>query len=444
MYLFLYWTAGNIRLSEFLTEGNYALIASISQMKNSSPDRIFCKIIEVKKSKPSGIRIELSLKDTLYKPGSLLTADIRFFGKNDNPVAPSYSYRLQGTEEEIYSGKDKAKEDGRAIVAIPLPAFQSDDTLKLLVTTSYKGKNIITGIMIPTPENHKNSKVYHNNKVLRNKTNHLNITIRTDKPEYKPDEKVLIDINVTDDQGIPVVAKLSVSASDPVLPSMLLQDDDMRTCLKMKSDKTGKIIARCLSRITQSPGNSFIVQEKNDLEKIKKKHKSREQVRQYGYSADRNISDIIKQIKPYQLVGGKIMFANNGINSINFQDGALIVIDGIKMGTDAGILNSIPVTDIAKINVFTNPSDILRYTGLNSAGIIEIVMKKGPESIEKKEPVPEIKSSALLWAPDIETNSSGNASISFFTNKSSEVLISVEGITDSGLPGSSMIKLSVK
>lgn len=287
-------TAGNIRLSEFLTEGNYALIASTSQMKNSSPDRIFSKIIEVKKSKPSGIRIELSLKDTLYKPGSLLTADIRFFGKNDNPVAPSFTYRLQDTKGEIYSGKEKAKEDGRAIVAIPLPAFQ------------------------------------------------------------------------------------------------------------------------------------------------------REQVRQYGYSADRNISDIIKQIKPYQLVGGKIMFANNGINSINFQDGALIVIDGIKMGTDAGILNSIPVTDIAKINVFTNPSDIQRYTGLNSAGIIEIVMKKGPESIEKEEPVPEIKSSALLWAPDIETNSTGNAAISFFTNKSSEVLISVEGITDNGLPGSSMIKFSVK
>jgi len=97
-----------------------------------------------------------------------------------------------------------------------------------------------------------------------------------------------------------------------------------------------------------------------------------------GYPANLSIFDIIRQVKPFQIESGKIMFANNGINSISIQEGALIVIDGIKMGTDTGILNAIPVTDIAKINVYTNPSDIQRFTGLNNAGIIEIIMKKGP------------------------------------------------------------------
>ena len=124
-----YGTAGNIGLSQFLTEGNYVLIANTSWMKGASPDKIFSRIIEVKKSGKSMITIDLTLKDTLYTPGSLLTAYIRFFGKNDNPVAPSYTYRLQDTKGEIYSGKEKAKEDGSAILSIPLPAFQNDDTL---------------------------------------------------------------------------------------------------------------------------------------------------------------------------------------------------------------------------------------------------------------------------------------------------------------------------
>jgi len=76
-------------------------------------------------------------------------------------------------------------------------------------------------------------------------------------------------------------------------------------------------------------------------------------------------------------MGSKILFANTGINSFSYQEGALIVIDGVKMGTDSGILNSVPVTDIEKINVYTDPSDVLRFTGLNSSGIIEIISKKG-------------------------------------------------------------------
>jgi hypothetical protein len=95
------------------------------------------------------------------------------------------------------------------------------------------------------------------------------------------------------------------------------------------------------------------------------------------YSSDLNIFDIIRQIKPYQLTGGKIMFANNGTNSFSYQEGALIAIDGTKMGTDTGILNSIPVTEIDRVNVYTNPSDVQRFTGMNNAGIVEIITKKG-------------------------------------------------------------------
>jgi hypothetical protein len=112
-------------------------------------------------------------------------------------------------------------------------------------------------------------------------------------------------------------------------------------------------------------------------EKIIERNEAANNSKRNGYSPELNIFDIIRQVKPFQLDGGKILFANNGINSFGYQEGALIVIDGIKMGTDAGILNSIPVTEIEKVNVYTNPSDVQRFTGLNNAGVVEIITKKG-------------------------------------------------------------------
>jgi hypothetical protein len=100
-------------------------------------------------------------------------------------------------------------------------------------------------------------------------------------------------------------------------------------------------------------------------------------LKKHGYTPDQNIFDIIRQAKLYQLMGNKIIFASIGMNSFNYQDGALIVIDGIKVGTDTEILNSIPVTEIEQVNVYTNPSDIQRFTGLNSSGVVEIITKKG-------------------------------------------------------------------
>jgi hypothetical protein len=204
-----------------------------------------------------------------------------------------------------------------------------------------------------------------------------------------------------------------------------------------------KFFVQCLTRFNQIPGNSFTVQNKNDRVKINRKQSDSNQQKQYGYRADQKITDIISQIKPFQIVGGKIVFSNSGINSFYYQDGALIVIDGVKIGTDMGVLNSIPVTDIAKINVYTNPSDIQRYTGLNSVGIIEIMTKRGDEDRENKESVYRSKSSAFLWEPEIMTDNNGNATVSFSIT-SSPVIISVAGITGNGLAGFNAIQLPAK
>jgi len=469
-----YQTAGKINISKLLTEGKYVLIACTNLTKSATPDKLFSGIIEVIRSEETEFFTDLKLFDTLYTSGSNLTAKVEFSGKGKNPVPASFTYQLSDPNAEIVAGKSKAKEDGTAIIEIQLPTFIREESLKLLITASYKGSKNITAIIIPTPGNNTDVKIYPERVVLIDKHKELNIRIRTDKPQYKPNEKVIVDIYVADENGDPVRASLSVSASNPISTPSLLQNDNLLTYSSSwrqvvsgmkeevpqivnmeRSVDTGsksvfnfnirKIFAQCLSLITKSPGSSFLVQEKNDLKKIKSKKETKPLMKQNGYSSDRTIFQILMQIKPYHLMDGKIIFASSGFNSINNQDGALIVIDGIKMGTDAGILNTIPVTDIARINASTNPLDIQRYTGLNNVGIIEIFMKTGGNDTNNQERLKEDISNTVFWDPDISTDSSGKATVSFFNNnKSSEVIISVEGITAGGLVGSSTVHYPVK
>jgi len=444
-----YEANGSIRLSQYLTEGNYILIAFTSGIKNSFPGKMFSSILEVKNPKIRPVAIVLSLKDSLYAPGSLLKAEMRFSGKDDRPLSSSFSWQLTDNKGEIKSGKGKSGTDGIAKLEIQLPAFRDNDTITLLVSTSNKGKNIGSGIVIPTGQNRVESEVSKGRLELLNRSKQLNIKISTDKPEYKRNEDVIAGLYVTDDQGTPVVARLSLSASDPQPDYFPFQDEDILdfTIQKNNPSEYGshQYFAKRLSQITRSPDHSFILQEKNDPEKIRKEKVPVKIVKQYGYPPEMEILDIIRQIKPYQVFNGKIMFANSGIGSINFPEGALVVVDGIKMGTDAAVLNTIPVPDIAKINVLTNAMDIQRYAGMNSTGVIEIIMKKGNETFESNEPVNKDNSSTLCWQPDIVTNSSGEASVSFKNSRSSaNVVITVHGISVNEETGISSIQYSVK
>jgi hypothetical protein len=91
------------------------------------------------------------------------------------------------------------------------------------------------------------------------------------------------------------------------------------------------------------------------------------------------ILDVIKMTRPFRLDGNQIVFYGSE-NSFNFQSGALIVIDGQKMGTDIAALNMLNPTEVMSINISTNPVDIQRYTGLNSVGLIEITTRGNLEA----------------------------------------------------------------
>jgi hypothetical protein len=436
--------SGSIELSRYLTEGNYVLIAYTSGMKNATPDKIYSRIIEVENSKKAGIRISIVLKDTLYNPGSPLTAFITSSGKNEKPVATSFTYRLQNTKGELHTAQGETDKAGHATLELMLPEFQKTDTIKLFVTTSFKGENVIAGIVIPTPDNNYYLRIHREKTVPPDEHSIMNIKINTDKSQFKRNEKVELCLNVTDDTGVPLMADLSVSVSDLQSSSFTIPDETIPVGMVRKNEsssyssyvKWDKYFARWLSLVNNYPGHSFIVQGKNDIERIIRDQESGNQFNQSGYPADRKILDIIMQIKPYQIADGKIMFSNSGVSSIYYQEGALIIVDGIKRGTDVTILNNIPITDVARINVSTNPSDIHRYTGLNSNGIIEITTKNNDNAVKMNEAGKSNKTSTIFWKPDIESDASGNACTTFVNRtRASGIIISIAGVTANGVYG---------
>jgi hypothetical protein len=170
-------------------------------------------------------------------------------------------------------------------------------------------------------------------------------------------------------------------------------------------------------------------------------HKKLESVNKMnqGYLPNLSIFDILMQIKPYHIDNGKITFGAS--NSINNLDGALIVVDGIKMGSDIEVLRNLSVPDIGHISVSTNAMDIQKYTAMNNVGVIEITMKHASLDLEKEVTL----SNTLFWGPDIITDKEGKASVNFINNeKTNDVLISVNGISGKGVCGSSSMKYSVQ
>jgi hypothetical protein len=172
-----------------------------------------------------------------------------------------------------------------------------------------------------------------------------------------------------------------------------------------------------------------------------------------------SLLEVIKMMKPYQLMGGQIVFYGTQ-NSFYHQSGALIVVDGQKMGTSADILSMIPPNDVESINISLDPMDIQKYTGLNNVGIIEINTKKGDYN---KVPVSQLPApemiyqdgyrvprsflstdgirygsgkdlrTTLFWSPTLELNRDGSATFAIpLSEVKSEYVISVEGMDNEG------------
>jgi hypothetical protein len=162
-----------------------------------------------------------------------------------------------------------------------------------------------------------------------------------------------------------------------------------------------------------------------------------------------NVLDAIKMIHPYDSRDNKIIF--HGLNSFSNQDGALIVIDGQKLGVDASYLAQLNPTTIENLRILLDPQDIVQYTGFNAIGVIEITTKRGPsmnnesvnqdlhlpsEGLFTPKPIGNKKYNLLTtlqWIPDLRTNDNGEVTIKFSTgNIKSTFLLKIAGHTEKG------------
>jgi len=177
-----------------------------------------------------------------------------------------------------------------------------------------------------------------------------------------------------------------------------------------------------------------------------------------------SILDVIKSIKPYKIMNNQIVFVGSE-NSINFQGGALIVIDGQQLGTDISALQNISPLEVDYMNISTNPMDIQRYTGLNSVGLIEIFMKRAKAPDAEMSAAPENKydgkfrianpfpatpthakrdtRTTLLWIPDRLVKETGQFEFLVTAGKViSDFVIEVQGISGKGTVGSGTANFS--
>jgi len=471
-------TQGSLELSKFLNAGNYVLVAGTGKMKNVSPDRLFSRILEIHDPKASSAKVSISLPDRIYKPGDNLKADLLFTDKKDEPAQASFTYSLSDSKGTITKEKAKAGKDGHSVTDINLPEFQQGETLTLYISGSVKGADINAGIVLPTAQNNDEEKNYSTPQASA--PDNLAIVLTTDRTEYRKSEEVTGNITVTGSDGKPLFANLSIGASGLNPKYFPLAKDNIITCSNLLSHDKGldvtwsgilgqkgsstfqsfrnikrdnqalinpgiaEYLGKALATFSHLPGHCFANEEKNDIKKIERKQAAELKAGQTGYSADRDIFDIINRIRPFQLVDNKIMFSNVGNYSVNFQGGALIVIDGVKRGTDASILKNIPVTDIARVTATTSPSELQRYSAMNSSGLVEIVTKKGTDAAAKAAAAKK-NTDILFWKPELSTDTSGKATFSYRNkDEAQDVSLTVEGITADGLTGTTTIHYKVK
>jgi hypothetical protein len=457
-----YHAFGKIDIPSSAKEGFYVLIASAVAPKNAVPSGMFSRILEIRSYEEPELTAEVKLTEALYRSGSALTSNIRLTGKGGKPVQSSFSWELTGSIGKISAGKGKTEANGKSSLTMTLPDFKNEDNLRLNITVSYKGPKKITSIIIPTPYNttlNQSEKSEANNK--------LNISIKTLKQQYLLSEMVDAEITVTDENGNEVPANLSVSCSNVNREFIQLSNMDFPSYRSMenkilslapkpeekkvkgKENSAGNSKQSSNSKFTETVRHSFsqyLLLATHEPGKpfdglTGKSSKGKKPPKKEGYSPDLSVLDIIMQIKPYSIASNKIIFSSSGITSVNFQDGALIVIDGVKSGTDISVLRSLSVPDIALITASTSPMDIMKYTGLNSVGVIEIFLKKGPPEDATKDAAGDRLSDSLLWT-DLSTDDTGKTKISFRGNKSSDVAISVAGMTSGGITGNKTIHIS--
>lgn len=180
-----------------------------------------------------------------------------------------------------------------------------------------------------------------------------------------------------------------------------------------------------------------------------------------------NYSSVIQilqgRVPGVNVVGNKVII--RGVGTFYGSTDPLFLVDGVAV--DPGYALSMPPMDIDRIEVLKGPEASV-YGMRGGNGVIAIYTKRGKFMIRgrldfgmlgyttptdfyspKYEPGKidpfEDDRQTLFWAPEINTNTNGVAEVSFYTSDiPGTYLITIEGISKEGLPGTSHQSIIVK
>jgi len=164
-----------------------------------------------------------------------------------------------------------------------------------------------------------------------------------------------------------------------------------------------------------------------------------------------------------------------GNSSLTGSNAALFVVDGVIISNEGA--NSIPVQDIAYVDILKSNATAAIYGGRAANGVIAIYTKKGDEktrpsnsgprmgiidfehpgyykartfyqpNYDQKLPEhtrPDIRTT-LYWNPNIRTDKTGSVHLEFYTDdKKSTYQVDIQGITRDGIPFSEKIHFTVQ
>jgi hypothetical protein len=144
------------------------------------------------------------------------------------------------------------------------------------------------------------------------------------------------------------------------------------------------------------------------------------------------IMEAIRMVKIYRISGNRIFF--QGSSSLSLTTGALIVVDGVKMGHDYQLLEGIDPFDVEDIQVHLSNTEIQKFDSFAVDGVIEITTKMGPASdavgaTERRQRTMENP----FWVPIIQMDETGALNFNY-SNPDAELSLMgiIEGIGADG------------
>ncbi len=448
----------NLTIPGGLENKTLILYAYFETEKDNRRAGAFKKILNIQQPLLPELLIDANFSKSLSKNNKQLKLAIKVTDRTDKPaIKAKIRYRLIKGEKIL--AKNKLKTDSKGLANIIIKEIMPDKNKNLIMELSVKHNKAQSGLTIPVPDTTKLMPYQGDNateKFVKNKkpSHGMYITAKLDKQKYTAREKVTLTITTHEPDGKPCPAEISLAAINHLCYAGYNQQLNQylyNNCEITSASRANIVVftkdQSCNLKKHFSNYHALPGKTPHYYDEIKLKTPTLSET-QRDYSSYSNVLNIIRDIKPFNLRGKKIVFPGF-TNSFASQTGAIFVIDGIKMGDNINILNSLSPSDIKEVNVYTDPVETHRFTALQANGVIEIFTKRGEKQSlinnhQNKQFVAPVYNDSikktkkkdlrttLFWDPDIKTGSDGKKTITFYNGDiKNKVVIVINSVTES-------------